>query len=252
MTQISAIIITLNEERNIKRCIASLDGIVDEIVVIDSGSSDKTKAICEEHGARFVHNDWAGYSGQKNFANAQAQFPYIYSIDADEALSEDLRNSILAAKALGLSGIYKHNRITNYCGKWIKHLGWYPDVKVRLFPASTRWEGEIHEQLVFEGNPSESVLAGDLLHYSYNNATEHRERADKYSILTAKKMFDAGKKANPVKPFLSSVARFFSMYFIRLGFLDGGAGFRISAISAQSNAVKYRELNRLHKEGGAQ
>lgn len=249
MTQISAIIITLNEERNIERCIASLHGVADEVVVIDSGSTDNTKAICEKLGARFVHHDWAGYSGQKNFANAQAKFPYIYSIDADEALSEELKKSILEAKAKGLNGVYKHNRLTNYCGAWIKHLGWYPDVKVRLFPSSTRWEGEIHEQLVFEGNPKEIFLAGDLLHYSYNNQIEHRERADKYSMLTAKKMFDQGKKASALKPLLSSIARFFSMYFIRLGFLDGGAGFRISVISAQSNAVKYRELNRLHREG---
>lgn len=251
MSSISAVIITHNEERNIGRCLDSLNGVADEVVVIDSGSTDDTKQICEAKGARFIHNDWAGYSGQKNFANSQASCSYIYSVDADEALSDELKASILKAKQEGLTGVYSHNRLTNYCGKWIKHLGWYPDRKVRLFPKSTRWEGEIHEQLVFEGNPTDTFLTGDLLHYSYYDYESHRKRADKYSMLTAKKMFDQGRKASALKPTIAAIGRFMSMYIIKAGFLDGFAGYKISVISAQSNAVKYRELNRLHKEANA-
>lgn len=251
MDSISAVIITHNEARNIGRCLDSLQGVVDEIVVVDSGSTDETQQICEEKGARFIPHSWAGYSGQKNFANAQATHAYIYSIDADEALSPELKTALLNAKSKGLSGVYEHNRMTNYCGHWVKHLGWYPDRKVRLFPkAGTSWEGDIHEVLTFGGNPTTHTLTGDLYHYSYYDEKDHRTRADKYSALTAKKLFEQGRKASVLRPFISMIGRFVSMYVLKLGFLDGKAGYRISVISALSNRFKYQELNRLHREGG--
>lgn len=249
MHLITAVIITLNEEKNIGRAIDSLEGVADEILVIDSHSTDKTGAICKAKKVKFVSQDWLGYSETKNKGNNMATHPYILSIDADEALSEELKNSISKAKKNGLEGVYSMNRLTNYCGKWIRHSGWYPDEKVRLFPKNNvYWEGKwVHETLVIPSEMKRTHLVGDLHHYSYYNFKDHREKADHYSELTAKKMFEAGKKAGSLKPFLSGFARFIGMYFIKWGFLDGRMGFKIAQISAASNVYKYKTLRKLTK-----
>ena len=248
--KITATIITLNEERNIDRCIRSLKDVVDEIVVLDSNSTDNTEKICSEHGVVFQKRDWEGYSASKNYLNSLANFDYILSIDADESLDDELKKSILEIKKLNDPDVYTVNRLTNYCGKWIKHSGWYPDVKLRLFPKKgCYWEGEfVHEELVYPCNLKVEPLAGHLEHYSYYSFKEHRARADKYSTLTAKKMHKAGKTASVIKPYLSGLARFISMYFISGGFLDGKMGFKIAQISAQSNVFKYKELIRLNQQ----
>ena len=248
MTQITAVIITLNEERNIGRCLNSLKDVVDEIIVVDSGSVDRTEEICAKHGVRFVYSEWAGYAAQKNVANGLASHPYILSMDADEELSIELRDSIIAMKT-ALSGVYGFHRLTNYCGHWVRHGGWYPDTKWRLFPKETAvWEGDfVHEELNFKGKPEKTLLKGDLLHYSYSDTGEHRARADKYSALTAKKLFNAGKKASWLKPSSSAVGRWIKMYLLQSGFRDGWAGRKIASISAASNVFKYRELRRLHR-----
>lgn len=248
--KISATIITLNEERNIGRCISSLKEVADEIIVLDSFSSDRTEAICKEHGVQFVSRKWEGYSASKNHLNSLAQFDYILSIDADEAVDEELLEALKEVKKRTDPEIYSLNRMTNYCGKWIKHSGWYPDVKIRLFPREgSYWDGEfVHEELVYPINLEVTQLNGHLSHYSYYDYTDHRSRADKYSSLTAMKMNKAGKKASLLKPVLSGLARFVGMFFIKLGFLDGWKGFKIAQISAQSNVFKYQELRRLNKE----
>lgn len=245
---ISAVIITLNEERNIARVIDSLQGIADEILVYDSHSTDKTAEICKEKDVRFIQDEWLGYSETKNKANQLAKHRYIFSIDADEALSEELRKSLLKVKEEGLEGYYSMNRLTNYCGKWIRHSGWYPDVKVRLFPKDqVYWEGKwVHETLHIPGSLNKVHLKGDLLHYSYYNFKDHRQKADHYSELTANKMFEKGKTSGPLKPYLSGLARFISMYIFKLGFLDGKMGFKIAQISAASNVYKYKKLRALH------
>lgn len=248
--KISATIITLNEERNIDRCIRSLLPVADEIVVLDSHSTDKTEEICKQHNVRFEARDWEGYTASKNYLNKLAQFDYILSIDADEALDGALQQSILKVKEHQDPEIYSVNRMTNYCGKWIKHSGWYPDVKVRLFPKNEcYWSGEfVHEELVYPTNLGVIQLDGHLQHYSYYDFKDHRERADKYSTLTAKKMHHAGKNASVLKPYLSGLGRFISMYLIKAGFLDGKMGFKIAQISAASNVFKYKELRRLNQE----
>ena len=248
--KISATIITLNEEHNIGRCIESLQDVADEIIVLDANSTDNTKAICEEKGVSIYQRDWQGYSESKNYLNSLAKNDYILSIDADEALDETLKKEILKLKERNDPEVYSVNRITNYCGKWIKHSGWYPDVKIRLFPKSgSHWEGEfVHEELVYETKYPVIQLAGHLEHYSYYSYEGHRARADKYSALTAQKMFKAGKKASVLKPYMSAVARFISMYILKAGFLDGKMGFKIAQISAQSNVFKYKELRRLNQQ----
>ena len=247
MSSISAVVITFNEEKNIERCLQSLEGIADEVIVMDSLSSDRTVEICQKYGAIVYQEPWQGYSASKNKANAFASCSYILSLDADEALDESLRREIILLKNKGLKGVYSLNRLTNYCGKWVYHSGWYPDVKERLFPKEgTKWVGEfVHEELSFIENHDRTLLKGHLLHYSYYSRIEHRQRADKYSILTAQKFYNQGKRASLLKPYFSGAARFISMFFLKKGFLDGVTGFQIAWISAQSNVLKYAELRRL-------
>lgn len=246
---ITSAIITLNEERNIERCIRSVLPFSDEVIVLDAFSNDRTKEICESLGVRFIQREWEGYAASKNFLNDQAGSDYIFSIDADEAVDEDLLKAIQKVKEKNETKLYSVNRLTNYCGKWIKHSGWYPDIKTRLFPKKTcKWSGAfVHEELVCDVDYKTELLGGHLEHYSYYDFKDHRERADKYSSLTAKKFHAQGKKAGMLKPYLSGFGRFISMYFIKLGFLDGMMGFKIAEISARSNVFKYRELRRLNK-----
>ncbi len=246
---ISGVVITLNEEKNIGDCIDSMLKVCDEVLVLDSHSTDNTKQICLEKGVRFEQTDWKGYSVTKNLANDLATHNYILSIDADERLNDELVSSIKSLTKNNLNGVYSFNRLTNYCGSWVRHCGWYPDVKVRLFPKDkVKWEGDfVHEELTLDGL-KQTHIKGDLLHYSYYDKKDHRARADKYSVLTAQKMHHAGKTCGPLKPYLSAIAKFFSVYFVKAGFLDGKAGWNIAMISAQSNVVKYKTLRELNRE----
>lgn len=250
MNSLAVVIITLNEERNIERCLKSLRDVADEVIVLDAFSSDKTPEICAAYGVRFEQRAWEGYSASKNYLNSLVTSGYILSLDADEALSPELYEEIKAEKTNGFKGTYCVNRMTNYMGKWIRHSGWFPDVKPRLFPKEgSYWSGEyVHEELVFP--PCEpKTFQGILAHYSYYSYEDHRARADKYSLLTARKFHARGKKVGPLKPYISALGRFIAMYFIKLGFLDGWKGFKIAQISAQSNVLKYQELRRLNREG---
>ncbi len=189
MSQISVVIITFNEERNIKRCLDSIFFFFYKIIIIYSFSIDRSKEICSNYEVNFIETEWKGYSESKNFGNNKTSHNYILSLDADEVFSEVLKKSILKEKEKGLTGTYSFNRLTNYCGAWIRHSGWYPDKKIRIFPKKyTRWHGEyVHEEITFSKSLKNTLLKGDLYHYSYSNSKEHRVRADKYSVLTAKK-----------------------------------------------------------------
>jgi len=251
MPKISAVIITLNEERNIGRCIDSLAGIADEIVVVDSGSTDRTEEICKAGEVRFFFHAWEGYLEQKNHANALASHPWILSLDADEALSAELRESILSIKNnLDFDG-YDMNRLTNYCGKWIRHCGWYPDKKTRLFNREKfEWGGErIHEILYKKDKTAKiGLLTGDLHHYSYHSISEHIAQANHFTNLTASLAFDRGKKAGILKIIFSPVIKFIRDYFIKLGFLDGYYGYIVCRISAQATFMKYSKIRQFHKD----
>lgn len=245
---IGVLIITLNEERNIERCVRSVQSFADEIIVLDAFSTDRTPEICQSLGVKFIQREWEGYSASKNFLNEQCTSDYIFSLDADEAPDQTMQADLQKLKMAGMSGVYSVNRLTNYCGSWIRHSGWFPDVKVRLFPrGSAKWVGDlVHEELVYDEVHNVTGLNGLLEHYSYYSGKEHRKRADKYSELTALKYHQQGKRAGFFKPCLSGISRFVSMYFLKKGILDGRMGFQIAWISALSNVYKYRELRRLN------
>jgi glycosyltransferase involved in cell wall biosynthesis len=237
---ITAVIITHNEERNIARCLESLVGIADEVLVLDGFSSDRTVEICQQHNAVVIQKEWMGYAATKNFANDMVHTTYILSLDADEMISPALRASLLGAKAK-LDGAYSFNRQAFYCGKAIKHCGWYPDEKLRLFPkGKAKWEGDyVHEVLKLEPGVPVHRLQGDLLHYTYYSVAEHRERARKYAGLASEKLRKKGKGGLFLKAIFSPGWRFFQMYFMRGGILEGWRGWRISWLTAREVWWKY-------------
>lgn len=250
--QLSAVIITFNEERNIGRCLDSLAGVADEVVVIDSYSTDRTEQICREKGARFVQHLFSGHIEQKNYALGQATYPYVLSLDADEALSDPLRASILAVKSDWQADAWAMNRLTNYCGQWIRHSGWYPDRKVRLFDRRLgQWGGtNPHDKVEMRPGSTSGRLHGDLLHYSYYSVEEHYARARKYAAIAAQAMYARGRRGSRMRVAFSPAFKFVRNYFFRLGFLDGQAGWTICRIAALETFWKYRALLELSKKRG--
>jgi glycosyltransferase involved in cell wall biosynthesis len=249
--KLSAVIITFNEEKNIERCLQSLQGVADEIVVVDSCSTDATVEICRRYNAAVVEQKWLGYGAQKNFANGIAKHEYILSIDADEALSDELKNAIVAELQSGnMADAYSMNRFTNYCGHWIKHCGWYPDKKVRLWrKEKADWEEDVlHEQLLFPPNSNICHLKGDLLHYSYHSIFQHMVQVNKFSEIAAKEKFIRGKKSSVLKIIFKSAFRFFRDYILKGGILDGYYGFIICKLSAFTVFLRYVKLLQLHRE----
>ncbi len=252
MAKLSVVIITLNEERNIERCLKSVEGLTDDIVVVDSGSTDLTPSICQSYGVRFYVHKWLGYTETKNYANSLALNPVILSLDADEALSPELKSSIQQAVQSQQAAAYSMNRLTNYCGKWIKHGGWYPDRKIRLFNREAgQWAGSlIHEAIKLNNGTPVVHLKGDLLHYSYHSIAEHVKQANHFTDLTAQKAFMEDKKSSVLQIFFSPIAKFCRDYFLKAGFLDGLYGLIICRISAFATFLKYvklRQLNRYSK-----
>ena len=250
MIKLSVVIITYNEEKNVGRCLDSVIELADDIVVVDSYSTDKTEEICKNNGARFFKHPFKGYIESKNYANSLAKHPYILSLDADEALSDELKKSILAAKKSWSFDGYSMNRLANYCGKWIRHGGWYPDKKLRLFDRRKgKWDGLlVHETYQMNEKAKSGFLKGDLLHYTYYSIDEHIKQANHFSTLSAKEYYSQGKKSGYLKLFLNPVVKFLRDYFFRLGFLDGSYGFTIAKINAHTTFLKYSKLRLLCQE----
>jgi len=250
MVKISVAIITLNEERNIGRCLESVKDIANDIVVVDSFSTDRTEEICLKHGARFFPRKWEGYVDTKNIASGLALCDCVLSLDADEALSEELIYSIKKIKENFSADGYTMNRMTNYCGKWIKHSGWYPDTKLRLYDRRKgQWEGLIiHEELKMKPGSKVEHLPGNILHYSFYTVDEHRKQSEKFTTLGAEADFKKGKKAPVYKIWFAPAVKFMQSYFFKLGFLDGKEGFTISKLSAAATFQKYYKLKKLYQQ----
>lgn len=247
--KISATIITLNEEDKIRQCLESLKDVADEIVVVDSLSTDDTKAICKEYDVKFVEQKWLGYSEQKNLANRLASHDWILSIDADEVLSEKLKQSILEIKANSSqqsaisNNVYSFNRLNNYCGKWIHHSGFYPDKKIRIWNRNIgKWEGLVHEVIKFSTKVKEIHLKGDLLHYSYSTPEDFERQLFKFAEMRAQHYFEKGKKNAGLLKIVSPIYYFIQHYILRLGFLDGKEGLTMCRVGAKATRHKYETL----------
>ena len=245
MISLSVVIIAKDEERNIGRALESVRSVADEIVVVDSGSTDRTEEICRAHGARFLTHPFEGHIEQKNWAKAQAASPHVLSLDADEALSDELAASIRAAKADWRFDGYWMNRLTNYCGVWVRHCGWYPDPKLRLFDAPKgEWRGtNPHDHFeLFDGSAPTRRLKGDLLHYSYYTVDDHYRQMAYFAEIGARALHRKGERVSPLRPPAAAVARFVRNYVLKRGFLDGATGLRLCSIDAWGAYLKYARL----------
>lgn len=237
--KISATIITYNEERNLPRAIESLR-CCDEIVIVDSGSTDRTVEIAERFGARVLEANWRGYAGQKNYASDMASHDWILSIDADEALSEDLEGEIWQLKKNGATcDGYTMPRLAQYLGKWILHSGWHPDRKIRLFDrGKAKWVGEfVHESVVVDGTVGR--LSGNLLHYTCGSLSEHMKSMDRYTTLAAEEIVARKQRVTYSNLLLEPPWAFFRTYLLQLGFLDGLEGLAIGHMAALYTFLKY-------------
>lgn len=249
MNKISATIITHNEELNIRRCLESIKDVVDEVIVVDDFSTDDTELICKEFGVRFVKQKWLGFTEQKNLSISLATNDWILSIDADEQLSDELKSSILKLKTeeTPINKVFSVKILPNYCGHWIRHCGWYPCPKRRLWNRKAGvWFGLIHEYVKFNQEIDNQMLEGDLNHYSYHSISQHVMKADRYSSLSAQKAFEAGKRCRSgFRIYFKTCWTFFSDYFLKAGFLDGYYGFVVCKMNAYGTFLKYSKLREL-------
>jgi len=254
--RLSVVVITLNEAQNLPRMLDSVRGLADEVVVFDSGSTDETVTIAEAHGARVSSCAWEGWSSTKNSANQAAQGKWILSLDADEALTEEAREAIRRHTAGPIRSengdwrVGEINRLTNYCGQWVRHSGWHPDRKIRLWPTgSAQWEGAIHERPRFDGPIEVTRIAGKVEHHSYPSASDHLEQIERFGRVWAEDRFSRGLRAPMTLVLLKVVAQWLKSFVIRLGFLDGRTGWTIARRSAWATWRKHARLHLLHRGG---
>ena len=244
----SVVIVTLNEEKNIARCLSSVAEIADEILVVDSFSTDQTEKICKTYGARFIQHAFTGFVEQKTWAADQATYDHLLCLDGDEALSDPLRESISQVKSQWCHAGYTFNRLSNYCGQWIRHGGWYPDRKLRLWDRRKGRFGGVnpHEHVILNPGTSCAHLRGDLHHFAFDSISEHFLLANKYSDVKAAGMYRRGKKARWLNLIFNPWLKFMRDYLLKFGFLDGFYGFTISVIGAHANFLKYAKLKQIH------
>lgn len=250
MCALSVVIITYNEEKNIQRCLESVKDIADEIIIVDSYSDDKTVAICEQYNAQITMHAFNGFGKQKQFANSLATHDMILSMDADEALSEELREAVQNILQSGESDVYTMNRLTNFCGKWIHHGGWYPDTKIRLFKKNKAdWNDlPVHEILEISKDARVTHLKGDLLHYSIESMSYHVAQINTYSSIAAAHLVSKHKVISLLHILFKPLVRFIKIYIIKLGFLDGFYGFVIARNSAFALFLRYAKAKEIKKK----
>ncbi len=247
---ISVCIITRDEEANLPDCLASV-AWADEILVVDSGSRDRTRDIAAAAGARVVEHPFEGHVEQKNFAVSAASHDWILSLDADERLTPELAASVRAAlESPGTHAGFACNRRTWHLGRWILHGGWYPDRKVRLFRRDRgRWGGRNpHDHVDLDGPAG--LLPGDLLHYSYRDLSAHLRQVDFFTTVSAREKHARGRRAGVLDLTLRPAGKFLRMYLLKAGFLDGFAGFVVAVTGAYYVFLKYAKLRELERGAG--
>jgi glycosyltransferase involved in cell wall biosynthesis len=238
-------LITFNEERNLPRVLDSLGDLADEIIVVDSGSTDRTLEIAVERRARVFTRAWTGFADQRNFAAAQAPSDWVLALDADEELSPELRQSIQEWKSRPpAAAAYEFSRLASYLGSWIRHSGWYPDRKVRLYRRDLgRFHGAAHDSLTAEGRVER--LNGDLLHHAYRTLAEHEAKVNSYSTAVARELYDRGRRSWLPAMLLATPWTLVRKFIIQRGFLDGKRGWRIAWHSTRYTYLKFRKLGKL-------
>ena len=250
MPTLSVILITRNEEANLDDCLASLEGIAQQIVVVDSSSSDRTLEIAQKYGAAVASPpDWPGFGPQKNRALDLATGDWVLSLDADERLTPTLRAEILTAIAHNAQvDCFAIPRLSWYCGRFIRHSGWSPDYVNRLFKRGTaRFSDDlVHERLIPNGQVAK--LNNQMLHYSFMSHAQVREKMERYSTDSAKQAFLKGRKGSPLKAIMHGIWAFIRTYILRLGFLDGSQGLSLAYANAQGSFYRYIKLWRLNKK----
>lgn len=250
MVSISAVVITYNEEKNIGRCIDSLKQIADDIVVVDSYSTDYTKLICQDKGVRFIEREFQSFSDQKNFALSQALYDHVISLDADEYLSAALIQSIQGIREFWTTEAFSMNRLSKYGGQWVKHGNWYPDRQIRLLNRNFgRWHNcNPHETISLDPGIKVIHIKGDLLHRSYRNSAAALTKIQMYSDLYARS--NVAKKQISVWGILVHTGyTFFKSYLLKRGFLDGFAGLAVAMSVTNHTYYKYAKLYEANKEG---
>ncbi|MDA3883672.1 MAG: glycosyltransferase family 2 protein [Bacteroidales bacterium] len=251
MQKLSVAIITFNEEHNIARCLNSVQEIADEIVVVDSFSTDTTEDICSRYSqVRFIKHPFAGHIEQKNYAKSICSHDLVLSLDADEALSSKLRTSIVAIKTQNEYDGYTCNRLNHYCGQAIKHCGWYPDISLRLWHKDKgNWGGSNpHDIFIMNSHTRTKHLHGDILHYTFESIEEHCTQINYFSTISAESKLKKGKQANWLQILTYPFWRFLRTYIVQLGFLDGAMGFIICKNSAHAVFLKYIKLYKLRRD----
>ena len=251
--RLSVVVITRDEERNLPRLLDSVRDVADEIIVFDSGSTDATVTLAEAAGARVVSCAWKGWSATKNEANAEAQGQWILSLDADEALTVRSRAAILdhiagpTRNAAGAWRVGEINRLTNYCGRWVRHSGWHPDRKARLWPSGAgRWQGAIHERVEFEGDVEVTRMDGVVEHHSYPNAASHLAQIERFGRVWAEDRHAQGGRTSRLLAGLKVAAQWAKTFVIKLGVLDGRTGWVIARRSAWASWRKHARLRVLN------
>lgn len=246
IANLSVVIITKNEERNIAECLKSVS-FASEIIVLDTGSTDRTVEIALEHGARVEHASWEGFGLAKGRALNYATREWALSLDADERVSAELVLEIRQATAQNAIDGFEIPRLTNFVGRWIKHSGWYPDYVLRLFKRErARFSpAQVHEQVILSG-PS-ARLKHPLLHYSYRSIEDYISRMNRYTSLAARELFEKGERYSMWQPLFKPPAILFKRYIMKLGFLDGWAGAEIAILSAVYVFLKYTKLRQLER-----
>ena len=243
---VSAVLITRNAAAVLDSCLESLR-FADEIVIVDSASSDATLEIAARHGARVVNKEWLGFGRQKQFAVDQAKHDWVLCIDSDERVSPELAQSIRKALAAPVSSVYRMARRNRFLGRWLSHGEGYPDWRPRLFNRlNARWSDDlVHEKVIYAVTPG--TLQGDLLHDSSDDLATYLDRQNRYTTLAARQAYELGRSAGVFHLLLSPVVRFFKFYILRLGFLDGVPGLLHISIGCMNSYLKYAKLLELRK-----
>ena len=244
---LSVAIITLNEEKNLERTLKSVQNFADEIVIVDSGSTDRTEEIAKKFGAEFVYQKWLGYGPQRNMAIDLSSSDWVLNIDADEEISEELARKIKAIKENSRAKVYKINFMSVCFGKKIKHGGWSNSYRIRLFKkdAGRFNENAVHEEFITKEEVSK--LNEYIYHHSYSDLADYLRKFNKYTTLGAVEYHYKNKKAGIISIVLSPLYKFIRMYIFRLGFLDGIEGFVLAILSALYTMVKYYKLREIYK-----